>query len=503
MLNEVMNNTNEYVNSFSKEERKRYGQFFTPIATARYMASLVQNQKERVRILDPGAGNGLLTAALIERLVSIGCVKEIQAVLYENDIHVQELLRENITIIQNYCRDAGVKLKLQVIRNNFISCNSEYWNRENTKGLYDIVICNPPYFKIGKNTTESACMSKIVHGQPNIYFLFMAMAVKLLRKNGEFVFITPRSWTSGLYFKSFRKWFFPQMDIQYVHLFHSRIKAFREDKISNDNILQETMITYGIKSAEQSDFIIIASCEDADSFLHTEQMRAPAESCLMKSADSFFLLPMREEDLQVLDLMKGMPNSVAEAGFRFKTGQVVEFRNRDYVSHEFSENMVPLLRSCNVSGGEIVFPADTDKAQYFLESQESSKNIIDNQNTVFLKRATAKEEIRRLQPALHIADNFQYDRLSAENHLNYLVKVGGEISLCEVYGFYTILTSDIWERYYRMLNGSTQVNSEELNAMPLPKVQTLQHIGRMAMHFWRDIENKSMSSDEIVRRALA
>ena len=120
-----------------------------------------------------------------------------------------------------------------------------------------------------------------------------------------------------------------------------------------------------------------------------------------------------------------------------------------------------------------------------------------------MKRATAKEETKRLQPALHIADDFQYPRLSAENHLNYLVKIGDELSLCEVYGFYTMFTSEIWERYYRMLNGSTQVNSEELNSMPIPAVQTLQRIGRMAMHIWNEEKNLTISSDEIVRRAFA
>lgn len=502
MLDEIMKNTNEYVNSFPKEERKKYGQFFTPIVTARYMASLIHNQKGKIRILDPGAGNGLLTAALIEKLVSIGCVCEIQADLYENDEHVQELLSQNILVIRNYCKTADVKLRLNVINENFITYNCGYWSRENTKGLYDIVICNPPYLKIAKMAKESVCMSKIVHGQPNMYFLFMGMAAKLLRKQGEFVFITPRSWTSGLYFKSFRNWFFQQMDIQYVHLFHSRSNTFKEGRISNDNILQETMITYAVKSRVQSEHVTIASCEDADSFSETEQMEVLAESCFIKEPEKYFLLPIEQEDLSILDIMRRMPNSVAQAGFRFKTGKVVEFRNKEYVSYQFAENAVPLLHSCNVLDGKIVFPVKTDKPQYFLSTEESKKNILENQNTVFLKRATAKEEARRLQPALHIADNFHYSKLCAENHLNYLVKIGDELSLCEVYGFYTILTSNLWERYYRMLNGSTQVNSEELNSMPIPEVQVLQHIGRLAMRAWNEHRDITMTSDEIIRRAL-
>lgn len=503
MLNEIMKNTKEYLNLKQKTERKAYGQFFTPITTARYMSSMIQDRSAKVRILDPGAGNGLLTAALTERLLEGGKVREIETVLYENDINIQSLLQKNVAVIKNYCESCNVKFKVQIIQDNFILSNREYWKNPGTKGLYDIVICNPPYLKIGKKSEESQCMDEIVHGQPNIYFLFMAMAVKLLRKQGQFVFITPRSWTSGLYFKSFRKYFFENMSVHYVHLFHSRNHAFKEDRISNDNILQETMITYAVKAVQQTDEIILASCEDAESFKETERIMVPAKNCLSGLEANYILLPIEQKDLSILEFMKQMPNSLSEAGYRFKTGQVVEFRNREYIAYEEAENTVPLLHSCNVSKGKIIFPVATDKPQYFRQSAESKKNIIDNQNTVFLKRATAKEEARRLQPALHIADNFQYPRLSAENHLNYLVKIGDELSLCEVYGFYTIFTSEIWERYYRMLNGSTQVNSEELNSMPIPTVQTLQYIGRMAMHIWNEERDLTVSSDEIVRRAFA
>ena len=202
-----------------------------------------------------------------------------------------------------------------------------------------------------------------------------------------------------------------------------------------------------------------------------------------------------------------MPNTVEEAGFRFKTGQVVEFRNKEYIAWEKKESTIPLLHSCNVLEGRIVFPAQTEKPQYFVVKDESKKNVMENQNTVFLKRATAKEEKRRLQPALHLADAFAYKQFTAENHLNYLIKVGERISLCEVYGFYTLLSSDIWERYYRMLNGSTQVNSAELNTMPIPAKDVLQKIGKTAMREWKKqgdyfTRDNMLSSDEILRQCI-
>ena len=471
MLKEIMKNTIEYVNSFPKKERKSYGQFFTPIQTAEYMASLIRTESEKVKILDPGAGNGLLTAAVVEHLIARGIAREISVVLYENDKNIQSLLKKNI------------------------------------EGLFDIVISNPPYLKIRKEAAESVCMSEIVHGQPNMYFLFMAMAVKMLRTNGEFVFITPRSWTSGTYFKSFRSYFMDSMDIQRVHLFESRNSVFKGKEGHSDDILQETMITYGKKSKSQSRNIIIAISQNAQDLGKVKEIQVESGNCLPEGKEHYFVLPSDEEDLKVLNYMKKMPNTVEEAGFRFKTGQVVEFRNKEYIAWEKKESTIPLLHSCNVLEGRIVFPAQTEKPQYFVVKDESKKNVMENQNTVFLKRATAKEEKRRLQPALHLADAFAYKQFTAENHLNYLIKVGERISLCEVYGFYTLLSSDIWERYYRMLNGSTQVNSAELNTMPIPAKDVLQKIGKTAMREWKKqgdyfTRDNMLSSDEILRQCI-
>ena len=348
MLKEIMKNTIEYVNSFPKKERKSYGQFFTPIQTAEYMASLIRTESEKVKILDPGAGNGLLTAAVVEHLIARGTAREISVVLYENDKNIQSLLKKNIEIISSYCSQKQVKLFIKTQKENFIVDNQKYWEMQKSKGLFDIVISNPPYLKIRKEAAESVCMSEIVHGQPNMYFLFMAMAVKMLRTNGEFVFITPRSWTSGTYFKSFRSYFMDSMDIQRVHLFESRNSVFKGKEGHSDDILQETMITYGKKSKSQSRNIIIAISQNAQDLGKVKEIQVESGNCLPEGKEHYFVLPSDEEDLKVLNYMKKMPNTVEEAGFRFKTGQVVEFRNKEYIAWEKKESTIPLLHSCNV-----------------------------------------------------------------------------------------------------------------------------------------------------------
>lgn len=71
---------------------------------------------------------------------------------------------------------------------------------------YDVIIGNPLYSKIGKTANEALSMPDICYGAPNLYF-FMEMASFNLVDNGELVFIVPRSWTSGTYFRKFREKF--------------------------------------------------------------------------------------------------------------------------------------------------------------------------------------------------------------------------------------------------------------------------------------------------------
>ena len=66
MLDYIINKTTEYLDGMPKAKRKKIGQFFTGIETARFMASLFSlPQKEHLDILDPGTGSAILTSALI------------------------------------------------------------------------------------------------------------------------------------------------------------------------------------------------------------------------------------------------------------------------------------------------------------------------------------------------------------------------------------------------------------------------------------------------------
>ena len=91
----------------------------------------------------------------------------------------------------------------------------------------------------------------------------------------------------------------------------------------------------------------------------------------------------------------------------------------------------------------------------------------DNKNYLFVKRFTAKESLRRLQCGVYLAKRFpQYKKISTQNKINFVDGVLTEMSECLVYGLYVLFNSTLYDEYYRILNGSTQVkfNRDQCNA---------------------------------------
>ena len=53
------------------------------------------------------------------------------------------------------------------------------------------------------------------------------------------------------------------------------------------------------------------------------------------------------------------------------------------------------------------------------------------------------------------------------------------MSANETRGLAALLNSDLFDRYFRISNGNTQVNASELRAMPLPPRHAIDRIGAL------------------------
>ena len=176
IIDYVIESTSKYIEQMPKKVRKKNGHFFTSKETALFMASLfdLSPSLKEISILDPGAGSGILTAALVQRIIDIDKIKEIKITCYETNDDILELLNKNLSWIKD---NSPLKIEYKVLKDNYITSQTLEYNDmlgaciEPEK--YDLIIGNPPYLKIGKMSEEALAMQDICYGAPNLYFLFM------------------------------------------------------------------------------------------------------------------------------------------------------------------------------------------------------------------------------------------------------------------------------------------------------------------------------------------
>lgn len=487
ILDEVVRNTNDFIAAVPKSQRKKYGQFFTTASTARFMAELfnIDLTKDHLELLDAGAGTGILSAALLDDIFRQGYRGTIHLTCYETDAEVCQILERNLKLAKQRYGIDYILLKKNYITSQCFGVNSLL---DDDKEKYDYIIGNPPYLKISKEASEAKAMSDICHGAPNLYFLFWAMGIHNLRPDQELVYIIPRSWTSGAYFRKFRSYLFSQCVITDVHLFESRDKVF-----DGESVLQETIIVKIRKSTQKPQNITITTSSTSD-FKDIKTFQAPYDTVVSKN--QFVYLVTDSDEAQVLERINKLPNTLPDIQMKMQTGLIVNFRTREALRDKLEEGAFPLLYSQHIKDGRVTWPLG--KEGEVIKTDRTSF-LQENSDFLLVKRFTAKEEKRRLQCGIYLKQRYkQFAYISTQNKVNF-VKCD---SPCITYGLYVLLNSTLYDKYYRILNGSTQVNSTEVNQIPIPEREVIEAMGRELMHQDLSEANCNKIIDRWIRSGL-
>jgi adenine-specific DNA-methyltransferase len=344
--------------------------------TARFMTNLYEIPigKSCVTVLDAGAGSGILSCAFIEWAEQFNTITEIELTCYENDKNVLELLKENL----EYCKEHSTKkVKYRIRTENYIT--SQYLDFNCMIGgdfnppKFDYVIGNPPYMKIPKNAPEATAMPEVCYGAPNLYFIFAAMGLFNLNDGGEMVYIMPRSWTSGAYFKRFRQYFLTEGKLQHIHLFVSRDKVFDKEAV-----LQETIIIKVKKTNITPVQVKITSSKTSKDFDGLTSLTVPY-SLVVSGEDYYVYLVTDEEEVSVLERLHQFNQTLPDIGVKMKTGLTVDFRNRDILRDEEEDGAIPLFYSHHIKQGKVQFPIQKEN-EYVVTEQRGLMQ--DNRNYI-------------------------------------------------------------------------------------------------------------------------
>jgi adenine-specific DNA-methyltransferase len=473
-------------------QRGQLGQFFTPAPVAALLAGMFDVPAGVARLLDPGAGVGSLTAALVER----ACTEEWPVTLDLTAVEVDEDLLPALKETLCECEETPPTTSAVLHSSDFIGWACDQLG----VGLfaaepqrYDLAILNPPYRKLRTASAERRMLSGVGIEATNLYAAFVALALRLLKPGGQIVAITPRSFCNGPYFQPFRRDLLSSAALRRIHAFDSRNKAFRDT-----DVLQENVIIHLVKGAEQGPVVIASSSGEGGAGAR-ERLVAFERVVHPGDPNAFIHVVPDEAHADVARRVQSLECELSAVNASVSTGRVVDFRAREHLRKEPGLDTVPLLYPVHLRGGRVRWPAPAGKkANALTDVDETQKLLLPMGNYVLVKRFSSKEERRRIVATVLEEGDLDTVKVAIENHVNVFHHRNAGLPRELAWGLATYLNSTIVDVFFRQFNGHTQVNATDLRSLRYPSVDQLVELGLAA----RRVEHDQADIDALVERVV-
>jgi adenine-specific DNA-methyltransferase len=458
-------------------QRSELGQFLTPAPIAKFMAQQFNDLAGDVSILDPGAGLGSLTSALVERLLeNVEQVNSCLITAYEVETTFLPALEQCLTECCEALQRRGVKADYCLHHQSFIEAlaTKHLPLFDRSPQSFTHAILNPPYKKISSQSIERQILTNLGIETTNLYSAFTWLTMSQLVNTGELVAITPRSFCNGTYFRPFRKAFLAEMGFEKIHIFDSRSSTF-----ADDHVLQENIIFHGAKNAKTPAFTTVTRSSAVKIEESLEIRLVPGEELVSTRDPEQFIHIVANSLEQAIRLqIDRFPASLSQLDLEASTGPVVDFRLKSALRDGLeAENNVPLLYPEAVKFGQISFPPDHPRKPIGIEkNEETTKWLIPAGCYVLTKRFSSKEEKRRMVAAL--CPPMAAAAIGIENHLNYYHAKGQGIEPNLAKGLTAFLNSTLFDKYFRQFSGHTQVNATDLRRIRYPAKNALISLGK-------------------------
>lgn len=460
----ISSSASEHLNKTNKD---LYSQFFTEKNVAKQMSCMI-NIAAGANIGDHGAGTGILGAhAIIDALERLQPSSlDINLTAYEIDSLLYESFADTFNVVCEFAHEKGHKAPKALLKGDFTSMAQEIVNGSHR--TLDAAIINPPYQKLNQSSNLSQLMRKELVATPNLYALFMALTISMLKDNGEMVAIVPRSFTSGTYFKTFRLWLKTMGSIDWFVRYQKRSNVFR-----NSNVLQENVIikfTRGVKQADRVKISICDSPDDAPIFETTVN-----KDLFFPETTDIFYIAGTESELLAIKSISSQPLSFDDLGIKFTTGKLEDFRQRKNLScTKPSTSWAPIIYSHHWKRNsvDIEWPsAEHKKHDYLLLNKDTESKLIRRGNYLLIKRISANDDrTGRCNPAVLLVDSMLPSEYWAiDNHIQIVTSSDSTpLSSRFVTELAKYMSSTIVNEFFKSVSGTTQLNVTDLQQLRYP-----------------------------------
>jgi len=457
--------------------RAAWGQFFTPAPVARFLAELIDlPERGRFVVLDPGAGVGTLSAALVAKAIEADAKCSLHIVGFEADPALIEPLESTFRDCERAAARAGISITTEVRPLDFLHWAADQLSAGAApREPFDACVMNPPYRKVSVASGDRKALERIGLQITNLYPGFLGAAAELLRPGGQLAAITPRSFANGPYFLPFRRFFLSRMAFDFVHVYERRGKVF-----ADADVLQENVVFRSRKGGAVRDVTLSQSVGfDDDPVTRV----VPADDVVSMSDPHLFIhVPLDESAVEAARTILELPASLADLGVEVSTGRVVDFRARESLLHDPDPEAAPLIYPSHLQSGRVSWPQlDGRKPNALAINAATTSLLLPVGSYCLVKRFTAKEEPRRVVAARFHPSDVRSDVVAFENHLNVFHRKGAGLDPAVAAGLAAFLNGPAVEAYVRQFSGHTQINATDLRRLRYPGPDELVALGEAAM----------------------
>ncbi|WP_409300895.1 BsuBI/PstI family type II restriction endonuclease [Pseudomonas sp. KCJK8993] len=480
ILTEVESFRSEANSKLNPKTKASLGQFFTPQSIALYMASMFKNIQGKVKLLDPGAGPGSLTAAFTDELISRSQTNSISVDAFEIEPIIHPYLKRSLDVCESALASESILSSFTLKKLDFIhSAFTDDLFRLEEK--YTHVLMNPPYKKISATSAHRKLLRLAGIETVNLYSGFVALALKQLLPGGELIAIIPRSFCNGPYYQAFRELIIQTSAINHIHIFDSRNIAFSEDEV-----LQENIIIHLTKGKAQGD-VTITSSPTSDFHIDEESGTVTVSDMTIRTVDfgsivypndkeKFFHIAANDRDLAVIKKLSAFTSTLKDLDVNVSTGPVVSFRAKDQLRDSLDETSVPLLNPSHL-GLIVNWPKEGKKPNAIEVTPITKKSLWANKGSfIFVRRFSSKEEKRRITATIY-EESLPGELIGLDNGLNVFHFNKSGIDSKFARGLFVYLNSTLLDKFYRNFGGHTQVNATDLKNLNYPSRDSLLRLG--------------------------
>ena len=341
-------------------------------------------------------------------------------------------------------------------------------------GTADVVVCNPPYRKMTAEELEPLrdTYADVIEAQPNLYCLFIALCVRLLRISGHAALVTPTSFLSGQYFGRLRKFLMRNTDVEHIGMVSDRQGVFID-------VEQETALTVLRRRAEEDHTQVRANV----SVVSGAGQYTSVGECTLSNSGAAWPIPRSVDDVTLLKAAALSRFCLSDYGYRVRIGAYVwnrdkrpKFDSLQDARKAKAHTAMPLMWSRDIVPGCIVRLEDTsayDGEHRFVDLGDKGHTSVVTSPCVVMQRVTSNDQPRRLVAAAVSPGVFDtYGGFIGENHVVIIEAVSDKPALPPT-KLAKLLSAHAVDRYFRCISGAINVSAFELNQLALPDPQAL------------------------------